>query len=221
MSSDRNGGTAISTATAPEPFRYRQSGTASGNGSTLDPGIDSGEGEDTPSGVKDLQRQAFEQGRQHGEAQVRAAAQLEIAAEREKVTLTIERFKAERTSYFSHIESQVVQLALAIARKILHREAQMDPLLLTGMVHVALEKLDAGTSMRMRTHPSDIRLWSEYFAQQGTVNPSPELIGDNTLRRGECILETESGSTQMSLDSQLKEIEQGFLDLLEQRPQVS
>jgi len=33
-------------------------------------------------------------------------------------------------------------------------------------------------------------------------------------------LETELGSTHLSLDTQLKEIEQGFMDLLEQRPRV-
>jgi flagellar assembly protein FliH len=37
---------------------------------------------------------------------------------------------------------------------------------------------------------------------------------------GCCVLETEVGSTQISLETQLKEIEQGFLDLLEHRPQV-
>ena len=33
-------------------------------------------------------------------------------------------------------------------------------------------------------------------------------------------METEIGSTIISLETQLKEIEQGFFDLLEQRPRV-
>jgi flagellar biosynthesis/type III secretory pathway protein FliH len=33
------------------------------------------------------------------------------------------------------------------------------------------------------------------------------------------MLETELGSTDLTLESQLKEIEQGFFDLLAQRPQ--
>jgi len=37
------------------------------------------------------------------------------------------------------VEHEVVKLALAVAARILRREAQMDPLLLTGAVRVALD----------------------------------------------------------------------------------
>ena len=107
----------------------------------------------------------------------------------------------------------------AIARKILYRESQIDPLLLTGLVHVALEKLDAGTRVRLKVHPADTHFWNEFFARSASPLV-PELSGDPALRHGECTLETEVGSTQISMETQLKEIEQGFFDLLEQRPKV-
>jgi flagellar assembly protein FliH len=44
-------------------------------------------------------------------------------------------------------------------------------------------------------------------------------MGDPSLGLGHCTLETELGSTDLTLESQLKEIEQGFFDLLAQRPQ--
>jgi flagellar assembly protein FliH len=37
---------------------------------------------------------------------------------------------------------------------------------------------------------------------------------------GDCILETEMGSANFSIEAQLKEVEQGFFDLLAQRPAV-
>jgi flagellar assembly protein FliH len=43
-------------------------------------------------------------------------------------------------------------------------------------------------------------------------------MGDATLGPGRCMLETELGSTDLTLETQLKEIEQGFFDLLAQRP---
>ena len=215
MWSDHNGH-AGRLAVEPEPFRYRQvqAGEPAGAGYPED-----GDG-DPLARLAEARRQAFEQGRQQGEAQARTALQAEIAGERDALRKAIAKFREDQAGYFARIESDVVHLALAIARKILHREAQMDPLLLTGMVHVALEKLDAGTRVRMRTHPSDIRLWTDYFGQQPAFAAQMEFAGDPALRRGECVLETESGRTQLSLDGQLKEIEQGFLDLLEQRPAV-
>ena len=50
-----------------------------------------------------------------------------------------------------------MQLALSIARKILHREAQLDPLLLAGIVRVALEKIDGATEVVLRVHPQKSR----------------------------------------------------------------
>jgi flagellar assembly protein FliH len=222
MWSEGHGANGGHVAAVAEPFRYRQvPSPANGNSETQGGEWYEGAVEDPAAQLKAAERESLQKGRAEGEASAKAAAQAEIAALREAVRQAVEKFKEERSNYFARIESEVVQLALAIARKILHREAQMDPLLLAGMVHVALEKLDAGTRIRMRTHPNDIRLWSEYFSQQQALATQIDLVGDATLRRGECVLETESGRTQMSLEGQLKEIEQGFLDLLEHRPAVS
>jgi hypothetical protein len=44
---------------------------------------------------------------------------------------------------------------------------------------------------------------------------------DSALRPGECRLETSLGSTEVGLESQLKEIETGLLDLLAERPEAT
>jgi flagellar assembly protein FliH len=170
--------------------------------------------------IEQKEKEAFERGVKDGESRAREVFEKQLAAMRASAIKSLEEFKTQRETYFAHIEPEIVQLSLAIARKILHREAQMDPLLLTGMVHVALEKLDSGTRVRLRAHPADIHLWNEYFSQPGSFQPAPDLVGDPALLHGECALETEIGSTQVSLETQLKEIEQGFFDLLEHRPRV-
>jgi len=90
------------------------------------------------------EKEAYERGIREGEATSRAAAALELTSVKASISAALEKFKAERAAYFARIEPDVVQLALAIARKILHREAQMDPLLLAGMVRVALERVETG-----------------------------------------------------------------------------
>jgi flagellar assembly protein FliH len=166
------------------------------------------------------EREALTHGIEEGEKRARADLASEAAAQRTAIVSALEAFKVERATYFARIEPEVVQLSLAIARKILHREAQLDPLLLTGMVHVALDKLDGGTHVRLRAHPDDMHFWNEHFANNTNGHPAPDLAGDPQLKRGECALETEMGDTLVSLETHLKEIEQGFLDLLEQRPRV-
>jgi flagellar assembly protein FliH len=140
-------------------------------------------------------------------------------AERAKIAHALELFRSERRDYFSRVEADVVNLALAIAAKILHRETQVDPMLLTALVRVAIEKLHDGSSVSVRVSPDDAARWRNTFVTplNGTT---VEVVADSQLESGDCILITELGSTKFGIDAQLKEVEQGFFDLLAQRPEI-
>ena len=166
--------------------------------------------------VKEEQARAL--GIREGEAQSRAKFERELAGEREAIAKALEDFAREREAYFCRVEAEVVKLAVGIARKILHREVQIDPLLLAGVVRVALEKMAVGTSARLRVHPDHVYAWHDFFANQQDQRPVPELLGDAKLAMGHCVLETALGTTELTLEAQLAEIERGFFDLLAQRP---
>jgi flagellar assembly protein FliH len=207
----------------PQPFRYQPVGGDAGDaaelGSSEFPWGAPGNGKAAAASAE-REKQAFEKGLAEGHAQARVEFEKTLAELRTQITGALRDFTAQREAYFERVEPEIVQLALAVARKILHREAQMDPLLLAGVVHVALDKLDAATQVRLRANPAEIRFWREYFSQPHGVRPAPELVGDAALAHSECALETDLGNTTISLDTQVKEIEQGFADLLEQRIQV-
>ena len=169
--------------------------------------------------IRGREARARKEGRDEGLAQGLAEFEKKLAGEKQALVQTIREFARERDTYFQRVEAEAVGLALAIARKILHREAQVDPLLLAGVVRVGLDHVAAGTSVRLRVHPSQVQAWKEFFSQQHDLQSLPELMGDPTLGPGRCLLETELGSTDLTLETQLKEIEQGFFDLLAQRPQ--
>jgi flagellar assembly protein FliH len=168
--------------------------------------------------IRAREARARKEGRDEGLAQGRADFDKKLATERQTLAQAIRDFARERETYFQRVEAEVVSLALAIARKILHREAQVDPLLLAGVVRVGLDNIAAGTRARLRVHPDQIQAWREFFSSQPDLKLLPELIGDAALGPGHCLLETELGSTDLTLETQLKEIEQGFFDLLAQRP---
>jgi len=153
------------------------------------------------------------------ETERRLKAEYEAGLEREaaKIRRTLDLFEAEKKSYFSRVESDVVQLALAIATKILHREAQVDPLLVSALVRVAVDKLHDGSSVSLRVSPLKANKWRERLANPHNGS-TIAIIEDTNLNPEDCILETELGSANFSIDSQLKEVEQGFFDLLAQRP---
>jgi flagellar assembly protein FliH len=165
-----------------------------------------------------IEMKSYEGGLVEGEARARATFEKTLAEVRSQISVALREFTTQREQYFERVEAEVVQLTLSIARKILHRESQIDPLLLTGVVRVALEGLNDETHARLRANPDEVRFWRDYFSQASDIRPKPEVMGDPALAVGHCVLETDLGSTHISFETQLKEIERGFLDLLDQRP---
>jgi flagellar assembly protein FliH len=165
-------------------------------------------------------RGSFEAGREQGklegrQAEREAQAGAIVAAERErlrKAAELVDRFAEERLRYFAEVEQEVVGLALAIAARILRREAHMDALVLTGAVRVALGQLSASTQAQLVVPHAELDLWKDAIAHAPNVNVRPEVVAGDGMHLGECLIKTDLGSVDVGLRSQLGEIERGFFD---------
>lgn len=164
-----------------------------------------------------LRDEARAAGLREGEARTRAAYVSELQQMRQDLAAALKEFAHQRTQYFSDVEREVVQLAVAIARRILHREAQIDPHLLAGMARVALETVRDTGKITLRVHSQQVSDFRIFFAQEMPEDP-PEVIEDAKLNVDRCILETSLGKTEIGPEIQLKEIEQGLFDLQAARP---
>ncbi len=151
-------------------------------------------------------------------AEARQEAEREIQRARAAIHEAIGQFAHQREEYFRHAEEEVVNLALAITRRLIHRESQIDPRLLAGLVNYELERLDAATCVRLFVSPDALSHWSE--AAHSMSRPV-ELVADKSLAPGDARIETVLGSATVSFERELKEIERGFLDLLSHRPSAA
>lgn len=170
--------------------------------------------------LADETHRAFEGGRERGRQEGRqlereAQAGVLKAAEEHCVRQTVkllEDFVHERDRYMHEVEHEVVKLALAVAARILRREAQIDPLLLTGAVRVALGQLSGSTEVRVRVPPGELELWQDAMALLPNLALKPAVIAGEGMRLGDCVIETALGSVDLGIRSQLGEIEHGFFD---------
>ena len=156
-------------------------------------------------------------GRREGEAQARTGFLAQLEEIRRDMAKTLEEFARERREYYLHAERELVQLSLSIAKKILHRESNIDPLLLMGMVRVLLETINQTTKVTVRVHPLQVSDFRAFFARHMSDTP-PEVLEDVTLEFDRCAVHSELGTTEIGPEIQLKEIEQGLLDLKAANP---
>jgi flagellar assembly protein FliH len=159
--------------------------------------------------------EARQQTRVDLQSELEAGFKERLARKHAEVSILFEQFAQERARYFSTVEHEVVRLSLAIAARILHREVNMDPLLLAGAVRVALEKIQGDGEPILRIPARDLEEWKTMFSGS---TPALTIIPDEHLEGGTCLLETPVGSVDLGITMQLTEIERGFFDLLKQRP---
>jgi flagellar assembly protein FliH len=172
----------------------------------------------TPEDLESKLAAARADGMREGLQQAQQSLENNLAGERTKIAEALRQFSQKTNDYYSRAEAEMVHLSLAIAAKILHREAQVDRMLVAALVKVAMEKLQRGTSATVRVRPEEVADWNRYFEGNTTGDIRVEITADPSVEVHNCILETELGTTELGLDAQLKEIEQGFFDLLAQRP---
>lgn len=176
----------------------------------------SGLDERAPEAAQRSLEEARERGRQEGREKEREAQAGLLAEERlrhkEQLAALVARFSGESERFLAALERETVKLALAIAARILRREAQMDPLLLTGSVRVALGQLAASSEVRLRVPAEEADMWTETVAGVPNLAVKPVVIAENGMRAGDCVVECKIGTVDLGVRSQLAEIERGFFD---------
>lgn len=173
-------------------------------------------GEEFDRRLEEEGRRSFDAGRAQGLEQGGAAERAAQGPANERLAAQIEgmlaSFVEERDRYLQKVEQEVVKLALAVAARILRREAQMDPLLLTGAVRVALGQLAASTRVRLHVPPAELDLWAEAIVHLPNLAVKPEVMPGDAMRLGDCTVETDLGTVDLGVRAQLSEIERGFFD---------
>jgi len=109
------------------------------------------------------------EGREFARSEWEKELEERIAKERASLLAVCEDFQKERVRYFAGVESEVVKLALAIAERVVHREVKLDPLLLAGVIRVALEKVAEGSTAVVRVPADELTKWQEIeLGQRGS-----------------------------------------------------
>jgi flagellar assembly protein FliH len=155
------------------------------------------------------EQEIFAKGFAQGQQAAAAAAQQETAALAKKLAATLDDLMRVRNEMIRHTEKQMVQLALAIARRVVHREVSIDAGLLVTMMRVALERVSDAARVTVRLHPADHQSVAALAAAD--ASPQVTLTADPRIARGGCKVESEYGDIDAGIDAQIQEIARALL----------
>jgi flagellar assembly protein FliH len=144
----------------------------------------------------------------------RAAAKLEpaMAAFRSMT----EALASQRAVRRAEAEEELVQLAIAIARRVLHRELATDSEAILGLVKAAAARLNAREVRRLRLSPTYFTVVAAHRAELD-LPPGLHIEADESLGPDSVVFETTRGELDASVGTQLAEIERGLADIVRRK----
>ncbi|HEX3681637.1 MAG TPA: FliH/SctL family protein [Bryobacteraceae bacterium] len=158
-------------------------------------------------------QEALASGRRDGDESARQLFEKQLEIELSKLRQMTRDLATSGTKLRRQAEEDLVRLSVAIARRILHRELTIDPDALAGLVKAAFERLDQREIQQLRTDPASITTVRK-LVEGLDLARSIKVIADPSLRPGSLQLETTRGQLDASIETQLNEIERGFIDIV-------
>ncbi len=160
---------------------------------------------------KEAYQKGFYQGREEG----MRLGQEEIKPYVNLIEGIVKEWEERKEHFFEENELVVVRLAFEIAKKVVHQEISANPDLILYVVREALKKAAGSQNLVIKLNPQDVAV-----LESGKEERLPELkkfdkveiVADEKIERGGCILDTDSGLLDARLEVQLKKIEEALLE---------
>ena len=159
---------------------------------------------------------AFQKGHAAGDAAGAQRAEQRLGPVMDALNRILQELAGTRKRFRMEAEEDTVKLAIAIARRVLHRELSTDPEAILGLVMAAFQKLNTRETYRLRVSPSSAATLEQNRARLD-LPAALEIIPDRSLAEGAAVFETSRGELDASVDTQLAEIQRGFADVIRRR----
>jgi flagellar assembly protein FliH len=127
------------------------------------------------------------------------------------------QLNAIREETYQQIEKEVVELALAIAQKVICREISTDPETVVCIAKEALAKVDDPGQIKIKMNPSDLQFINETKYQLSNLIADVDHVtfeAEENIQSGGCIIETELGEIDARIEKQLQAVEESFRSAL-------
>lgn len=156
---------------------------------------------------------SYQSGFEEGFRKAMAENQGEMDRFRNQIAATIRAAETARRELLEQADADLARLSIAIAEKILNRQIQIDPEALQGLTRSALERLSGKTVQCVRIHPADRGAVEAALASHSS-KCAIRVEADASLARGALLFDTDYGTLDGSINTQLEEIENGLVDRL-------
>jgi len=147
--------------------------------------------------------------REHGLAEGMRAAEEAYQAKMARLGALGASLQEERASFFDRVEPELVRLAVTIGEKIIAQELELRPEMVVDLVRNAMRRVRDREALRVSVNPHDleqVRAAREDLISAVDGIKKLEVIEDRRVDRGGCIIESQNGTLDARISTQMEEI---------------
>jgi flagellar assembly protein FliH len=163
----------------------------------------------------ELRLQAYQEGYNEGRDEGLAQARREMEQALALVQATAREAKQLRDRIIAGSERQVIELVLDVVRKVIATELDSNPRLVVETVERAMKRLGSQRVVRIRVNPAELETVRVAFAE--AAERDWDITEDGVVSLGGCIIDTEAGTIDARLDTQIAEVEETFREMTDDR----
>ena len=167
-----------------------------------------------PHDCSQLQQEAydsgFEAGREKGRVEVQGPAEIEIKRALD-IVAQVEQLRLESAK---QAEFNIVELALAMARKVIHREAALEPDIVVAQVREIISSIAEKGLIRVFVNPKEVEHLQSFRPSFSGADGKPvrlSIESNEEVQPGGCIVESSQYFINATIEKQLEAIWQEML----------
>ena len=173
--------------------------------------------EDAQTQAEALREAAWQEGHHQGRTEARATVEAEMRADwdrraamlRAELDGIVTQIGAARESLWACQESEMVALALDIARQVVKTEVTQNPEVVRALITNAVRRITDKENVRVRVSVGDaprVKEMRQDLMEMMDGLRHLEIVDDRRVGEGGCVIETNAGTIDAKIETQLSEV---------------
>ncbi len=168
---------------------------------------------------QEIEKSAYQDGFSRGDKEARDKWQKEYETTVNRLKKIIEAINQQGLALFSKYEAQMIELILKVSKMIVNHEISTSNDTIIQAVRFASQKVSEATSIKVVLHPDDMKVIEDAALKGIDLSQGHELefIPKASVEQGGCIIETDFGLIDNTMENRWSIVEGTIKNMLQSR----
>jgi len=167
-----------------------------------------------------VEKEAYEKGFAQGEKAGMELGEKRFDSVIKSFSEALEGVRRLKEELFQKSEQEMVELVLAIARRIVQKEVSIDKKIILSMIKSALNFVADQEEIKVRLNPSDLEFATQHKGEVTEGMRNLTFEGDEEIPRGDAIIESNRGIIDCGVEKHLQKVEEDLRAQAGEHPHV-